>query len=237
MEAYDAVWLTAFHAGELNRVDRRSGKVTDRLDVGDGAEGVAAGFGSVWVVAQDAGKLVRVDPKTREIVGRIDIGVGARLVSAGPDAMWVGHFADDKVLRVDPATGAVTASKKICSGPQDTVALEEVVWVACTFSDEVVGLDPKTLKVTSRVEVTGAPDPILVTDDGRVLVVAEEGPTAHELDPATGEIVWSETLSDAVALFDNANVDAAVSGGEIWVSSVSHEGVFHTPLSSTTDDR
>jgi DNA-binding beta-propeller fold protein YncE len=142
----------------------------------------------------------------------------------------VGHFADDKVLRVDPASGAVTASRKVCSGPQDTVALEDVVWVACTFSDEVVGLDPKTLKVTTRVEVTGAPDPIVGTDDGRVFVVAEEGPTVHELDPVTGEILWSETLSDAVALFDNANVDAAVAGGEIWVSSVSHEGVFHIPL-------
>ena len=230
VEAFASVWLTTFDAGELVRVDPGTGEITDRVVVGEGAEGVTAGFGSVWVVAQDAGELVRVDPRTRKVTDRIDIGEGARLVSAGPEAMYVGQFADDEVLRIDPATNDVRSSGELCSGPQDTVALAGVVWVACTFSDEVLGLDPETLEVTTRVKVSGSPDPILVTDDGRLFVVAEAGPTVHELDPGSGEILWTETLSDAVALYDNANVDAAVAAGEIWVSSVSHEAVFHTQL-------
>lgn len=230
LEAYDAVWISSFGSGDLVRADRRTGEETDRIPVGAGAEGVAEGFGSVWVVAQDAGELVRVDPDTRKVVDRIDIGEGARLVTAGPDAMWVGHFRDDKVLRVHPATGEVTASKKLCSGPQDLVALPDRVWVTCTFEDAVIAIDPRTLEETARVEVSGAPDPITPTDDGRLFVVAETGPTLHELDPVDGTVLASVVLGDAASLADSANLDVAVVGGEAWVSSVRENVVYHVPL-------
>src|SRR4051794_28300547 len=57
-----ALWVSAFRSGEVVRVDTATHRVTDRVAVGAGAEGVADAFGSVWVAAQDDGLLVRIDP-------------------------------------------------------------------------------------------------------------------------------------------------------------------------------
>ena len=80
------------------------------------------------------------------------------------------------------------------------------------------------------MEVSGSPDPITLTEDGRLFVVAEAGPTLHELDPVDGTVLATVVLGDAAALADSANLDLAVVGGEAWVSSVREGVVYHVPL-------
>ena len=224
-----ALWVTAFRGEQVFRVDPATGKVTDRVETGAGPEGITAGFGSIWVVEQDAGTLARIDPATRQVVGRVRIGEGARLVLAGRSALWVAHFATDRVLRIDPRTLAVRKSPKLCSGPQGMAEVGRRLWVACTFDDLVVPLDTGTLAPAEPVAVTGLPDPA-VADSGRVLVLAEQGPRLVVLDATTGEVLEEQELGAAPALYDSANLDLVVSGGNVWATSYTEDGVHRVPL-------
>ena len=220
-----AVWATAFASGEVVRIDPATGKVAGRVAVGKGAEGVAIGLGSVWVVAQDAGRLVRVDPAGTTVTGGADIGLGARLVTTGAGAVWVSHYRDGTVLKVDPASVATTASPKACNGPQGIVATDTAVWVACTLDNTVVRLDPTSLAVTARAPVTGAPDGLALAPDGRVVVVAQEGPALATVDPATAAVATRRLLGQLPQLFDAANLAVAATTDAVWVSSFSDNTV------------
>lgn len=226
-----AVWATAFGAGELVRVAPATGRVTGRVRVGKGAEGVAGGFGSVWVVAQDIGRLVRVDPRTATVVGQADIGVGARLVTTGLGAVWVSQFQTGQVLRVDPTSLAVTRSASLCQGPQGLLATADAIWVTCTADDVALRLDPSDLSVTRRVTLPDAPDRIVAGASGTLYVVCQAGPTLVELDGATGQVRRQRALGGAAQLYDQANDDMTVASGMVWVSSFGEDLLRGLPTS------
>ncbi len=232
--AFGAVWVTAFRGKQLVRVDPASGEVVASVRTGAGPEGVAAGFGSVWVVAQDAGRLLRIDPETNTVSAEIPLEVGARLVAPGPDAMYVAHYADDAILRVDPQSNTLASSDAVCDGPQAMVVLDGKVWVTCTLSDELVALDAETLEKVASVPVEGSPDSVKATADGRLVVVAEEGPTLVMVDPATATVTGHTVLGGERALGDRANLDlvlvAGSSGEQAWVSSFNADRVYHVPV-------
>ena len=228
--AYGSVWVTSFDGKELLRLDPATGEVVATIRTGAGPEGVAAGFDSIWVVAQDAGKLLRIDPGTNAVRDEIKLEVGARLVEAGLDAMYVAHYADDMILRVDPKTNAATSSEAVCDGPQAMAVLDGKVWVTCTLSHELVALDATTLQKVASVPVEGSPDSVLAIPDGRLAVVAEEGPRLVVVDPATAEVVAEQVLGEESALSDRANLDLALVGDEAWVSSFNADRVYHLPL-------
>ena len=228
--AYGAVWVTSFHDKSLVRLDPATGEVGRDGRTGAGPEGVAAGFDSIWVVAQDAGRLLRIDPATNAVGAQVELGVGARLVEAGPDAMYVAHYADGAILRVDPATNAVASSEAVCEGPQAMAVLDARVWVTCTLSDELVALDATTLEEVASVPVEGSPDSVAATADGRLVVVAEEGPTLVMVDPGAATVTSSTVLGEETALNDRANLDLALVGDEAWVSSFNADRVYHLPL-------
>ena len=78
--------------------------------------------------------------------------------------------------------------------------------------------------------VEGSPDSVAATPDGRLVVVAEEGPRLVVVDPATAQVVAEQVLGEEPALNDRANLDLALAGGEAWVSSFNADRVYHVPL-------
>ena len=228
--AFGSVWVTAFHDKALLRLDPATGEVVATIRTGEGPEGVAAGFDSIWVVVQDAGKLIRIDPATNAITAQIELAVGARLVAAGPGAMYVAHYANNAILRVDTRTNEVTSSGEVCEGPQGMAVLDGKVWVTCTLSEELISLGAKSLAPVDTVAIDGSPDSVEVAADGRLVVVAEQGPTLVMVDPATATVTSSTVLGEEDALNDRANLDLALVGGEAWVSSFNADRVYHLPL-------
>jgi streptogramin lyase len=226
-----SVWVTSFGAGQLVRVAAPSGRVSARVAVGKGAEGVAAGLGSIWVVAQDDGRLVRVDPNSAKVAGHADVGIGARLVTTGLGAVWVSQFQDGQVLKVDPTSLAVTRSATLCHGPQGLVTTSDAVWVTCTADDVALRLNPADLSVTRRVKLPDAPDRIVASDGGALYVVCQAGPTLVELDGATGQVRRQRALGGAAQLYDQANDDLTVAGGMVWVSSFGENLLRGLPIS------
>jgi DNA-binding beta-propeller fold protein YncE len=228
--AYGAIWVTAFHGNELVRIDPAAGKVTDRISTGAGPEGLVAAFGAIWLVAQDVGRLLRVDPVRRKVTERLDIGVGARLVTAGDRWLYVSHYAEGRVLRVDPGSGEISRSQEICQGPQGMAVEHGRVWVACTVDEVVLVLDEETLQELARLNVPGAPDPVTLAPDGQVLVLSQAGPTLVTIDPQRREVGGTELLAAEDQLYDAANLDLVVAGGEVWASSFFGDAVLHVPL-------
>jgi DNA-binding beta-propeller fold protein YncE len=162
-------------------------------------------------------------------VARASIGVGARLVFAGRESLYVAQFAEDRILAVDPRSLAVRRSPKLCSGPQGMAEAGGQVWVACTFEDTVVPLDPRTLQPGEPVPVAGLPDSVVAAGK-RLLVLAEEGPRLVVLDARSGEVLDEQVLGTASALYDSANLDLAVVGSTVWVTSHTEDGVYRVPL-------
>ena len=78
--------------------------------------------------------------------------------------------------------------------------------------------------------VEGSPDSVAATADGRLVVVAEEGPRLVVVDPATAAVVAEQVLGEESALNDRANLDLVLVGDEAWVSSFNADRVYHLPL-------
>ncbi|HEU5001065.1 MAG TPA: hypothetical protein VFT68_19165 [Lapillicoccus sp.] len=129
------------------------------------------------------------------------------------------------MLRVDPATLTVTTSPRICGGPQGIVATAEAVWVACTTDNVVVRLDPASWAVTARVTTPTAPDGLAAGPDGRLRLVAQQGPTLVVIDPNTNAVVSQQALGTLPQLYDQANLAVAVTADATWVSSFSADAV------------
>jgi len=220
------LWVSAFRTGEVVRVDTATQKVTDRIAVGAGTEGVAEAFGSVWVVAQDDGLLARIDPATRKIVQKVEVGKGVRLVVPGADALWLDDQPGGTVVRVDPQSYTVKRSGHICDAPEDLAVVGGTVWVTCSSGDELVAFSPTNLQVIRHVRLTGTPDAITAAPDGSLLVVLQDGPTLVRLDGASGAELSRTRLGRHPQLRDQANLDVAITGKDAWVTSYSHGSVF-----------
>ncbi len=228
--AYDAIWVTSFHGEELVRLDPASGGVVSRTPTGPGPEGMVAAFDAIWLVAQDAGKLLRVDPTSARVTERIDIGVGARLVTAGERWLYVSQYKSGRVLRVDPRNGDVTRSPEPCVGPQGLAVAGDRVWVACTVDGTLLALDLDTLEVRETVPTADAPDAVRRLDDGRVLVATQAGPTLLVVDPASPASALTVPLGEEDQLYDQANIDAVVSDGQVYVSSFASDVLLRVAL-------
>ena len=62
------------------------------------------------------------------------------------------------------------------------------------------------------------------------MVWAGFGLAALAIDTATGEVTDDVLLGAETALYDSANLDVAVAGGEAWVSSFKADRVYRVPL-------
>jgi streptogramin lyase len=89
----------------VGRIDPRSGKLTKRIPIPEGAEGdIAVGLGSVWVV-DDSSFVVRIDPGSNAVAGSPLAGSPGRAdeLEVGSDALWLSGSTDGRtVLRIQP---------------------------------------------------------------------------------------------------------------------------------------
>ena len=58
-----ALWVASEEAGNVTRVDPRSGAVVAAIPVGHAPSALAVGEGAAWVANRTDGTLARVDPK------------------------------------------------------------------------------------------------------------------------------------------------------------------------------
>jgi virginiamycin B lyase len=157
------VWVTASDAGDVLRIDPRTGAIT-RVHVGGVPAGVAFVAGSVWIVDRAHGEVDRLDPQTLRSVGK-RIGVGgepAWLVSGG-HYLFVGDALQGIVSRIDVGSGEIT-------GPPVRVAppIKGGAGLALASADDSVWVSSFASSSLTRVSATStAPAPRAVTASSR----------------------------------------------------------------------
>ncbi|HUF84886.1 MAG TPA: protein kinase [Acidimicrobiia bacterium] len=216
-----AVWITdgAQPGSIVVRLDRRTGKVTDRIDVGVVPDDIVAAATGVWVsdfgdraFADYNAVLVRVDPATNAVAAEIDIGGGS--LALADDAVWLSDPRAGTVSRIDATTDQITGvldfRAVFADDPLDIAVGEGAVWV--THSSGLARIDPATNVVVADVDL-GSETQAVAAGVGGVWVAHVLGFAGFvsRIDPATNGV----TAQIAVDLDERPQI--AVGEGSVWV--------------------
>jgi len=148
--------------GELSRVDPTTGLETGRVDVGQGATGLAVGFGAVWVTDDLQGTLTRVDPETLVAEDPMQIGGSLNAIEAGAGAVWILDKGAGVVTPIDPVDGTVGSPIRVGVDPSDLAVGLDAVWVANAENGTISRIDPST-RVPETIPI-GSPVAAIAVD-------------------------------------------------------------------------
>jgi DNA-binding SARP family transcriptional activator/ABC-type branched-subunit amino acid transport system substrate-binding protein len=132
-----AIWTISGRAATVSRIDPRTLRVTDRIQIVSrpGAEApypiaIRAGLGSVWVLNANVATVTRIDATARGVTASVPIGVerGPVRLAVGGDAAWVAN-GDGTLARIDAETNEATM-RAVGHRLLDVVAGQGGVWVA-----------------------------------------------------------------------------------------------------------
>ncbi len=183
-----AAWVTRDRAGELVRVDLRTGRL-QRFEVGGLPFDVTLAFGSIWVTSFDVGTVTRIDSVSRRATRVYRDGSHPAGITACGGRIWVGHARDATWLdSIDPSshrTRRVDVQTKSPSWPRCVFG---ELWV--TTPNGMLRVDARSGKVRARLRLGGTPGEaaagpdglIWVTDKERSLVYRIYGPQAAVTD-------------------------------------------------------
>ena len=122
------VWIAdAF--GDLIRVDERTGRETDRLEIGGTLQALAATEDRLWVVDSD-GLVVVFDLQTGRVLQSIPIGGRPVDVAVGSGGVWIADQRGERLVRIDETS--LERSSFALPGPPAAIAIDEdrgVIWV------------------------------------------------------------------------------------------------------------
>jgi hypothetical protein len=65
---YGSLWVSAWNANLVERIDPATLRVLARIPVGLGPQWLHAAFGSIWVANHHAHSVMRIDPRTNRVV-------------------------------------------------------------------------------------------------------------------------------------------------------------------------
>ncbi len=191
--AEGSVWVLSDKKGKLSRIDPRTNKISDVIDVAPNSFAAAAGYGSVWITntgddPTKNGSVQRIDPKTNKVIATITVGKQPRFLAVGEGGVWTLNQTDGSVTRVDPKTNNVVATI-LCDVPGtggDIAAGEGYVWVRAK-KELLLAIDPRQNKV---VGILGPPagSGAVRAAHGAVWVTAHDINKVWRLDPKSIQI-------------------------------------------------
>jgi hypothetical protein len=199
----------------VSRIDPASNKITDALDVGKGAYGVAAGPDGVFAPGGDDASISLIDPGSINVATTYPAGSNPLAVINESGILWVADDGGSQVIRMDSHTGTVLTQTSLDSPASLAADAGGGVWVG-SFPPTGTGASK-----LSRISASGGlitsttfPSPIsaLAAGDGVVWVATGDG--IARVDPATKQVVTS------VALPGNAHAsDVVTTASGVWAVS------------------
>jgi virginiamycin B lyase len=144
----------------LIRIDPRTERVEERIDLGHVGSGVAVSEDAVWVAAPDDDLVLNVDPRAGRVVEEISGLEAPNLLATGEGGVWVLSGVrsdrtpgDGSVTRLDPISGEPVERIQIDDqGGQaaDITVGDGIVWARTQFT-LLAGIDPSTNTVVDRI--------------------------------------------------------------------------------------
>jgi len=150
-DAEGNIWFTERKAGNLGRLERASGKVTE-YPIGDRPYALSLDKrGYVWVTRKDADRVARFDPRTGQVT-ELSMGKGSqpRRSAVAPDGMlWVSLYGTGKLAKIDPVANRVVKEYDLPGGPNAgpyavNADADGRIWVSEIQTDSVVMFDPRS---------------------------------------------------------------------------------------------
>ena len=200
----------------VSRIDLKTNRVVQTIDVGNGPVGIVFAQGSIWVANTGDDTITRIDPASGEPTKTIDVAADELAYGAG--ALWATQRSENRVARIDPATGNVVQTIPVGNGPAGLAFGSESAWVANGLDGTVSRIDPGTNSVRAVIPVGNGPISVAVGPDG-VWVSNQFGGTLARIDPRTNEVVQRIGVG-------NRPQGVAISGEDVLVA-VRQSGVGH----------
>ena len=173
-------WTFDQRQGQVVRLRKSDGGLTDSVDVPVGVSDLAIGAGSVWALGED-GIVYRIN--TADLtVQPIDAGEDLISLTAGPDALWTLSAADGSLRRIDPVTGAVLVTVPVGRDPIDATFAGSSVWVALRSGSSLIEVDTRTSAVVSRTVLPSQPAALHQGDSGVFVTTEGEGAPLLRID-------------------------------------------------------
>ncbi len=213
---FDGVWLAVARAGDVVKLDARTGRPKARYHVGGTPRAIATSQDAVWVslVAQNGAPdmLIKLDPRTGKTLSSTPYPYGISALAPSPSALWVISRRRARVIRADPRTGQPQREVRVGeTAPEYGVYGDGALWLATPGDDAVYKV----------ITATGAVIPIsvghrprrLTLDHDRVYVSNYNSSDLYEIDAKA-----SRLAGDPVSLPVNPFAVTA-GGGALWVTS------------------
>ncbi|MEX2195189.1 MAG: protein kinase [Thermoleophilaceae bacterium] len=181
-----AAWILDSENERVLRIDAASDEVSEPIDVGAGASGLAVGTDFVFV-ARENGEIVFISPTTQEVVGRpLEVGVddlgGVGFVEG---RLYVA--ARNRELReIDVASGVVGEPVQFPSGASFFDIGEDSLWITFPIANELRRFSLSEREpVGEPIEVERSPGGVIVGEQS-VWVAHPNGDVVVEVDPGEG---------------------------------------------------
>jgi YVTN family beta-propeller protein len=181
----DDLWVVARRAGEVVRIDARTGKVDLHIQTPAPPRTVAAGPSGVWIATDAAtGSELRRYRRDGHPLKHFRFRGGVAALAVSADATWVADGAGH-VVRIDPRTGK---REDWATAHAPPVALHyggAYLWAVLRSDDTVDRIDVKTRRVATAAAGHGPTQIVTVGD--RLFVASRNDNTVVVLDAETTE--------------------------------------------------
>jgi hypothetical protein len=145
-----SIWVAAlgdmtsnFH-GTVYGIDRRSGRVKNRLRVGAGPHALTQLDGALWTATYNA--VTRIQIRTGKPIAIIDTGGWPRALAAGAKAIWVVNASPfvrrGSLTRLDPRTNRASTPLALGRSPVAVATTRDAVWVVDELDGTLTRVDP-----------------------------------------------------------------------------------------------
>ncbi|MBM4342757.1 MAG: hypothetical protein FJ100_05215 [Deltaproteobacteria bacterium] len=187
------VWVGFWNSKNLHRLDGKTGKSLDSVNVGCNPYGMTIdGKGDVWVQGAGCGALVRVTPSTKAMQ-KFPYPAGAYGISADPKGrIWVASGGSASVFdAANAGPNAWTVVSPIASGGRGVACgADGRVYVAADGANSITVIDGTVNPPKVEKNLLGAKYPVGVAVDknGQVWAVNQGGSSATRHDPVAGTV-------------------------------------------------
>ena len=151
----DGVWaaLRTVQGGTLDRIERLRPNdvplhVAKRIEMPEGAQSIAVGYGAAWVINIKQDTVTRINLTTWE-QSVVHVGLNPRTIAVGGGWVWVANRGSSNVTAIRPASLA-THTIPVGRFPQGLDVAGGSVWVTGYGDETLTRIDVHTRRVVGR---------------------------------------------------------------------------------------
>jgi YVTN family beta-propeller protein len=236
---------TIVAANSVAVIDPSTSEVVDAVPVGEGPGPIAAGHDSLWVVNANDRTLMKIDASSRSVDASVGLPVPTGflttklLVAITPDEVWV-YACHLRLLRIDPGNSQVVQDLEVfpllgafsefsCA----VAAGGSSIWVPLDYRLAEAGRIPAQRYELLRVATPGK-EPATIAERfplpagvrsamalgaGSVWIADRQRGAVHRIDPATGAVTKTISLSDGPSAL-------AFGHGGVWVANGNEDSIL-----------